>query len=38
MNALTAIQTPVHRIVLKTSPNYANFARPIAMKSRLIVH
>lgn len=28
----------LHAFVQKTSPNYANFAKPIELKSRLIVH
>lgn len=37
-NATAEQLEEIHRIVQNTSPNYANFARPIAMKSRLIVH
>lgn len=28
----------LHKFVQRTSPNYANFAKPIAMKAKLIVH
>ena len=37
-NATAEQLEQLHAFVQKTSPNYANFAKPIALRSRLVIH